>query len=263
MQQSDAPGPMLPGFDVLFEREILDARRSKRLYAFAVIMTLALLLIVVIAYANVGALNTGARHEIETSSMNRMLGTWAYVVGFLGSLMVIAASVDAVTSERALGLTSWIITKPVSRVSYLLAKASAHALVASMTLVILPSAVWVIMTFALFRDVPAMNIVVAAAILCVEMVFLSFTVVALGVVFRSVAPIAILSLALWFLPNVVPAIESLRWTYRVLPSYLPIAALSVAVDDAQSFSVTIPLVSILIAAIVFVGAVTQFERQEL
>jgi len=116
---------------------------------------------------------------------------------------------------------------------------------------------------ALFRDVPVANIIVAAGILCVEMAFLSFVIVALGVPLRSVTPIAVVALALWFLPNVVPAIERLRWTARVLPSYLPIAALGMAIDEAGSYTLTIPLASIAIAAVAFVGAVLAFERQEL
>ncbi len=253
----------LSGFNVLFENELLDARRSKRIIAFLAIMTLSLLLVFVIGYVNVKTFGDGARHVIQQSSMERMVGTWATLVGFMGSLMVIAATVDAVTHERALGITSWIVTKPVSRLSYLSAKASAHAAIACITIVIIPSAIWVTLSLVFFEAVPAAHIIVAAGILCVEMAFLSFVVVALGVVFRSVAPVAVCALAVWFLPNVVPAISSLNWTYRILPSYLPIAALSVALNEKETYALTIPIASIILAALAFAAAVLQFERQEL
>ena len=252
-----------PGFAALFEKELLEARRSKRLIAFLVIMTGILLLIPLLTYPNAENYGTGSRHLLSANDVENMLGTWAALVGFLGSLMIIASTVDALTHERALGVTAWIITKPVSRLSYLLAKATAHAAIACTTIVLVPSAIWLVVTLLLFQDISIINILAAAGILCIEMAFLSFAVLSIAVFFRSVAPIAIVSLALWFLPNVVPAIASLRWTYRVLPSYLPLAALSAAIDQADGPTATIPLASLAIAAVAFAVAVLFFERQEL
>lgn len=260
---ADARAAALPGFGVLFETELLDARRSKRLIAFVVIMTGVLALVPVIAYLNADNYASGSRHLIDADAMDGLVGTWAVLVGFMGSLMVIASTVDALTHERAVGVTAWIITKPVSRLSYLLAKATAHAVVASVTIVIIPSAVWFALTVLLFQGLSAPAIAGAALILCIEMAFLSFTVIAIGVAFRSVAPIAIVSLAAWFLPTVIPAIVRLDWTAYVLPSYLPVAAVSAAISQAESFTFTIPLAAILIAAAAFALAVLSFERQEL
>lgn len=258
-----ASGAVLPGFAVLFEKEVLEARRSKRMIAFVLIMTGVLALIPIIGFYNADNYADGGRHVVDTDVTDGMLGTWASLVGFMGSLMVIASTVDAVTTERSGGITAWIITKPVSRLSYLFAKALAHSVVACVTIVVIPSIVWLGLTLLMFTEARPGLVGVAALILCIEMAFLSFTVVALGTAFRSVAPVAIIALALWFLPNVVPAIESLNWTYRVLPSYLPIAAAVVAVDESESFAVTVPLASIGIATAVFAGAVLHFERQEL
>jgi ABC-2 type transport system permease protein len=253
----------LPGFGPLFEKELLEARRSKRLIAFVVVMTIILLLIPLLTYQNAGNYGTGSRHLLSPGDVENMLGTWSAIVGFLGSLMIIASTVDAITHERALGVTAWIITKPVSRLSYLLAKATAHAVIACVTVVLIPSMIWLVFTLLFFQDISVINILAATGILCIEMAFLSFAVLSIGVFFRSVAPIAIISLALWFLPNVVPAVERLRWTYRVLPSYLPIAALSAAIDQADGPTITIPLASLAIAAVAFAVAVVYFERQEL
>ena len=254
---------LLPGFGVLLSKELLEARRSKRIIFFVVIMSAALLLIPLIGYARISHSGDGFQHVIGAQSMNRMLGTWATLVGYLGSLMIIASTVDAMSHERSLGVTAWILTKPVSRASYLMAKAVAHALVACVTLVLLPSAIWLAVTLALFGSVPGGQVLGGAAILCVEMGFLSFAIIALGVPLRSVPPIAVISLALWFLPNIVPAVASLRWTYRVLPSYLPFAALSAALGESDDYTITVPLASLLIAAVTFVLAVFWFERQEL
>jgi ABC-type transport system involved in multi-copper enzyme maturation permease subunit len=195
--------------------------------------------------------------------MNTLLAGWTALAGYLGALMLIASTVDAVSRERALGISAWIVTKPVSRMSYLAAKAVAHAIVAACTLVLAPTAVFTAMTLALFTDVPLANMGIATVILCIEMGFLAFFIVALGVPFRSVTPIAITGLALWFLPTFVPAIVSLRWTERVLPAYLPLAAVTAALDEMSSAVVTVPAISIATGAALFALAVMMFERQEL
>jgi ABC-2 type transport system permease protein len=260
---AEARSAALPGFGVLFETELLDARRSRRLIAFLLIMTIVVALIPVIAYVNADNYADSGRHLLSDDAMDGLVGTWAALVGFMGSLMVIAATVDALTHERSIGVTAWIITKPVSRLSYLLAKAMAHAVVASVTVVIIPTLVWFVLTVLLFQGVSIPAIAGAALILCIEMTFLSFFVIAIGVAFRSVAPIAIIALAGWFIPTVVPVIASLDWTYRVLPSYLPVAAVTAAISQAEALTFTIPIASLLIGAAVFAVAVISFERQEL
>lgn len=255
----------LPGFMPLLRKEIIDARRSKRLIAFLVIMTLALLLVPIVGYFQIDTFRSGARHQIPDDDMADMLATWAGIVAYLGSFMIIGATIDAVTRERSLGVTAWIITKPVSRLSYLSAKAIGHTIVGVVTIVIAPSIIWFLLTVVLFRDVLIGNILAAVLILCVELAFLSFLSVALGVVFRSVTPILIFSLGLWFVPTIIPAIVGLDWTLYILPSYLPLAAIVAAFDpsEEQRFVLLNPLASLGISAGVFWLSAVIFERQEL
>lgn len=264
MRQANATAaPLLPGFGVLFGKELMEARRSRRMILFVVIMTGALILIPVIGYLRIENFGAGWRHEIDSDGMRSLLGSWSALVGYLGSLMVIASTVDAMTRERALGVSAWILTKPVSRPSYVLAKASAHTAINIVTLVLLPTAVWLAITVVLFTDVPTVQIGLAACILGVEVFFLSFVTIALGVPFRAVTPVTLIALAVWLLPNFVPAIGSLSWTYRVLPSYLPLAAVSAAIDDMGWPTVTVPLAGVLTAVALTALALLQFERQEL
>lgn len=260
---SERSTSLLPGFGVLLGKEWEEAQRSKRMIAFLAVMTLSVALIPIVGYINIESATSATRHQISAGAMETLLGGWASLVGYLGALMVIAATVDALAHERSLGIASWIITKPVSRMSYLAAKATAHALTASLALVILPTVVFLVLMLMLYRDVPVANVFGAAAVLSIQMAFLSFFVVAIGVPLKTVTPVALVALALWFLPNFVPAIESLQWTWRVLPSYLPIAAFAAAVGENTSSALTIPAVSVAFAAAVFGLAVIMFERQEL
>ena len=107
MQQTNAKQTaLLPGFGVLFDKEFMEARRSKRIIIFLVIMTGALILIPVIGYLRIEHFGTGSRHQINRSSMDSMLAAWSALLGYLGSLMVIASTVDAMARERSLGISA-------------------------------------------------------------------------------------------------------------------------------------------------------------
>lgn len=258
---------MLPGFRVLLEKELREALRQKRIIIFAVIMTGLIALVPIVSSFSVDTFNDdGGRRLISSGSMDSILGTWAGMVGYLGALMVIAATVDAITGERSLGITAWIVTKPVARQSYLLAKIAAHAIVAVTAIVLTPTLIFTTFMLLFFQNVPLDRILAATAVLTVEMVFLSTVVVALGVLFRSVMPILLVSLALWFAPVIVPAINNLDWTIYVLPSYLPVAAIVAAVSDQSDIAgaaLTVPLASAAIALLALATAITLFEKQEL
>ena len=254
----------LPGFGVLLDKELSEAGRSKRLIAFVLLMSFFVSLFPLIGYARIDYFGDGARHAISADDMNDLAGGTMGLLGYLGALMVIASTVDAVTRERALGVTAWIITKPVSRLSYLLAIAVGHALSALLTIIIIPAAIWTVLMVALFQDVPLERVFGALGLLMIEVAFLCFLNVALGVLFRSVTWVAISSLALWFLPTILPVIATLQWVVYVLPSYLPLFAIAIGATgyEHEAF-LTVPIASIAIGAGLFAGAVWLFERQEL
>ena len=62
------PNSLLPGFNVLLEKELLEARRSKRIIIFIVIMTGALLLIPLIGYLRIAHTGDGFRHVVSGDS---------------------------------------------------------------------------------------------------------------------------------------------------------------------------------------------------
>ncbi len=255
---------LLPGFETLFEKELLDARRSKRMLIFLLIMTAATTLVAMIGYYTADHFGSGTRHTVSKDDMANIVASWAALIGYLGSLMIIASTVDAVAGERSLGVSAWIITKPVSRLSYLLAKAAAHTFTSLATLLVIPTIVWIALMVLLFNDVPLDQVLWALLLLAVEMTFLSFLIIALGVPLKSVMPIALVALAVWFIPNFVPTISTIEWTYRVVPSYLPLLATAAAYGDGfESIFVTVPIAALVIAAAAFIGAVLMFERQEM
>ena len=76
MQQPNAKQTaLLPGFGVLFHKEFLEARRSKRIIIFLVIMTGALILVPVIGYLRIENFGTGSRHVVEGEDMQALVGS--------------------------------------------------------------------------------------------------------------------------------------------------------------------------------------------
>jgi ABC-2 type transport system permease protein len=265
MPEPTAPEAVLPGFSELLRKELLEARRSKRAIAFVLIMTFIVVLVPVIAYFQADDFGGGSRHLISDDDMEGAVGAWAGLVAYIGSLMVIASTVDAMTRERSLGITAWIVTKPVSRLSYLLAKAVGHTLISAVTVVVIPSIVWLVLMLAMFEEVPVGYALWGALFLLIEVVFLSFCVIAIGVPLNAVVWIALVSLGFWFIPTAAPAVSTLDWTYRVLPSYLPVAAIAATLPesafDSEVFTITIAALAVMV--ITFLGAALLFERQEL
>ncbi len=253
-----------PGFGVLLGKELLEASRSKRMLIFLLIMTIAVALFPLIGYFRMDDLGDGARHTISRSSMEGLIVGVYGLIGYLGSLFMIASTVDAVSRERALGISAWIVTKPVSRTAYMLAKAMAHTIVGAVSIVIVPLIVWFVLMTLFFNDVPLTRPAIGMLILLLEVAFLSFLNISLGVPFRSVPPIAIVSLAFWFAPTFLPAIPALEWTFQVLPSYLPLVAAAVAAEvEFEKGFWLVPLCSALSGAIAFIVALVWFEQQEL
>jgi ABC-type transport system involved in multi-copper enzyme maturation permease subunit len=253
----------LPGFPQLLRKEMIDARRSKRLIIFTVVMALALLSIVTSVGAFEGDDFTADGPLTDAERVDNMLGVWAGIVAYLGSFMMIAATIDPVVRERSLGITAWIITKPVSRLSYLLSIAIGHTAAGIATIVLLPSIPILVIVAIWFQTLPLDSVIIAMAILSIEMTFLAFVNVALGVLFRSVTPVLLVSLAIWFLPNLGPVFAG-EWSIRVLPAYLPVAAIVAATDPSEDVMVlTVPLVAVLLSGIAFLVAAQLFEGQEL
>jgi hypothetical protein len=130
-------------------------------------------------------------------------------------------------------------------------------------IVLLPSIPVLFITAAWFQRLPVDQVGIGLAILAVEVAFLTALNISLGVIFRSVPPVLLCSLAIWFLPTILPAFSGLRWLLYVLPSYLPVSAILGAGGANEWAVLTIPAFSVGIGALAYATAAEIFEGQEL
>lgn len=146
---------------------------------------------------------------------------WVKNLGQIGMMLVLFASAGLIAGERASGTAALVVTKPVSRTSFVVAKYLSQAL-----LVTIATALGVLIvlggTQLLFHTAPAARVAAAtAAWLGVALVAVALAE-ALSAAFPTIAA-AILSLLVWALSGVVSL-------WRPAVDYSPIGLLGAPAD---------------------------------
>lgn len=117
------------------------------------------------------------------------LGTMALAVG------IIVLSQDMIVQEKQLGLTEWLLAKPVARRSYILAKFMSSVMPVLILLVGLPSLLtYALLSLRIGATLPLLPYLAGVGMVAIHTLFyLSFTLM-LGVIFQSRVPILGVSL---------------------------------------------------------------------
>ncbi|MBN2045356.1 MAG: ABC transporter permease subunit [Anaerolineales bacterium] len=126
------------------------------------------------------------------------VGTMAMAVG------AVVLSQDAVLQEKQLGLTEWLLAKPVTRRSYLLAKLCANLLAILIFLIALPAIVaYGLLSLRAGGPLQVLPFLIGVTMIAVHTTFyLTLTLMA-GAVFQTRIPILGLSLGVLFGGNVL------------------------------------------------------------
>ncbi|HEX4933441.1 MAG TPA: ABC transporter permease [Gemmatimonadaceae bacterium] len=189
------------------------------------------------------------------------LDAYAQFVKGLSQLVIIALIIGgagSVSGERASGTAMLVLTKPVSRKAFVLAKLAADlALVLVATLV--ATAITLLVTRAVFPPLPARPLVTAVAIWLVHGALTTSAVTCFSAALRTRGAAAGAGLAFLMaqaIAGIWPAAE--RFTFVGLTGVMG-GALRGAMPDAAW-----PVATGLAATLLFaVAAVTVFERQEI
>jgi ABC-type transport system involved in multi-copper enzyme maturation permease subunit len=170
---------------------------------------------------------------------------------------------DAILSEKQSGLVDWLLSKPLARRSYVLAKVAANALAILLLLVALPSAVtYVLLSLRLGSIYPPGPFVLAVGILALHCLFYLTLTLALGTVVDNRGPILAVglgsalggSLVGGFLP---PLLSVTPWMLG------KVATLTAGAQAVPAEIGIAPLAATLLWSVAFVAlAVRQFERKE-
>jgi ABC-2 type transport system permease protein len=182
---------------------------------------------------------------------------------FATTIGMITTAQGAIVREKQLGTAAWVLSKPVSRSAFVLAKFAAYAVAFVSLAIVLPSAIFYVESLVLAGRAPGLApFLTAVGIMAVHALFYLALTLLLGTFYDTRGPIGGIAMGVLFAgflpPNLVPqaAMLALPWTLGksgvglVLGSQLP----------AVWF---IPVIATALWTMVFVGvALWRFGREE-
>ena len=185
-------------------------------------------------------------------------------IGAIANAIGVVVGVQgSIVREKQLGTAAWVLSKPVSRRAFILAKLLSHAFSFLSLSLMLPTVVYYAQSLILWRQLPAATPFWSAWLLtALHLLFYLALTLMLGTYFNARAPVSGISLGFLFggliLPNILP-----EWIMLIFP--WPFAELARALVAGKSIPSVwpIPVIATMIWTILFVMiAQWRFEREE-
>jgi len=169
----------------------------------------------------------------------------------------------AIVGEKELGTAAWVISKPVSRASFVLAKLIGHSVGFLITALLVPAVVFIIQAEVLLPlPLSYWSFLSGLGVLALAVVFYLVLTLALGTLFEGRGPVAGIGIGLilmgQFFKGMLP--ETL---VLITPWLLGDVAASVAMDSPVEFNRLLPIMATAVATVLltFVG-LWRFKREE-
>jgi ABC-2 type transport system permease protein len=185
------------------------------------------------------------------------------MLGAVIGIGVIITIQGAIIGERDHGTAAWVMSKPVSRASFVISKIVAHSFGFLVTAILVPSAVYAITSEVLFPGQLDYGAYArAVGVIVLAMLFYVTLAVFLGTVFRNRGPVAGIGigfvLTLQFLNSIIPSFVVLRTPYA-----LSEVAATYAANTTPQFNTMTPIIATAIGVVALTGlAVWRFSRDE-
>jgi ABC-2 type transport system permease protein len=176
---------------------------------------------------------------------------------------VITTAQGAIVGEKQLGTAAWILSKPISRSAFVLAKFVAYAFGFLTLAIVLPGAVFYAQSQLLAGRVPELALFLAGVgMLALHTLFYLALALLLGTLFDTRGPISGIAMGVLFAgflpPNLLP-----QATQLVLPWTLGRSAVGLVLGSEMPAIWPIPVAATAVWAIIFVGvALWRFGREE-
>jgi ABC-2 type transport system permease protein len=200
-----------------------------------------------------------APDEVVQEAMQTFLLAAALTVG-IGVVLGIQGSV---VGEKELGTAAWVMSKPASRASFVLAKLIAHSVGFLTTAILIPSIVFLVEArYLLTAPIDYASFGIAVAVLALSVVFYVILTIALGTMFKGRGPIAGIGVGFILAGQFFKGMFPLSLVMAT-PWLLGDVAFSFAIGTQPDFNRTTPIIATVIASVVLAGlALWRFEREE-
>lgn len=209
---------------------------------------------------NADSLPPGTVIEIATPTAIQVMGTVIGKTEMLLALVLILITMGAVSSERLSGVAAMVLVKPVGRAKYFFAKAMSYSVLAGLSFVAgtLLAAYY---TQVYFGDLDWANVMLGTVAYLPNIVLI-ISITLFGSSFiKSPVGAGGLALVLYFVLTMVP-----QYLGNTIKNYTPseLSANVVSVMTEQSYSLTEPVIGVLVMSIVFlVAGWYLLEKQEI
>lgn len=181
-------GP-LGGFRNIFAKELADWFGTRRWWiqtlVWLIIFNVGLALILFVAPVLDPQASTGP-DELYMSG----LGVFFNTLALLGSIGVIILTQDEIIQEKQSGTAAWILTKPVSRASFILSKLLSNVVGVLILVIAVPALVaYIEIMIASGRGAPVLQYVLALAVILLTLTFYITLSLMLGTFFEQRGPV--------------------------------------------------------------------------
>ena len=229
-------------------------QENRRWWGTRIWLIQSLIWLVVVNGAMAMVLWTGPRPAAQVAAQS----VFSIFTGIFGALGVIVSTQGAVVAEKQQGTAAWILSKPVSRVAFLVAKWMAHALGLFVTIILLQGSL-AYAQFAAAGAAPSLlPLLGGMGLLTLHLLsYLTLTLM-LGTVFRSQIPVVGIAILILF---VQPLLAEVYGFGGMLPGVLPLQVPLVLRGDP--LPTIVPLIGTTVLTVLcFIIAVWRFEREE-
>jgi ABC-2 type transport system permease protein len=204
-----------------------------------------------------------------SASMDTTLMLFNIFMGLAGPIGVSILMQTAVVGEKRSGTAAWVLSKPVSRVAFIVAKLIANSTGIVVTMILAQGLIAYLISTSMLGFSPSVpGFLAALAVHFVNILFYLTLTLMLGTFFEHTGPVIGISIAFLFVQNISMSF------FPALVRYVP-WTLAIPANDAANPSIAMnlmagipvpsfmPLYVALIAIALFVGlALWIFQRQE-
>ena len=197
------------------------------------------------------------------------MALYSLFAGVFPPIAVVIMMQDAIVGEKESGTAAWVLSKPVSRSSFVISKLIANTVGMLITMALIPS-VFAYLQLSLAKGslLSPLNFMGGVLVICLNLLYYLTLTLMLGTLFSHRGPVIGIPLALAFgqqlIFGLLPVLSLvLPWTLIAPVSgvvELPIAA---SIMLGQEIYSVIPLISVAIQIVLFIiVALWRFEREE-
>jgi ABC-2 type transport system permease protein len=257
MLQRVAPGRALRGFGNLLGNETRAWWGTRKWLVHLVIW-----IAIINGFTGLIAWAEGQDGEAASEVYSEAVQVFFIIGGIAAALGVVSTTQGAIVGEKQLGTAAWIMSKPVSRSAFVLAKLLAHAGAFLVLAVAIPALVFCIQSLIAGWGLPPLvPFAGGLAVLALHLLFYLALTIMLGTVFSARGPIVGIGVGLiiagQLLPNLLPQLSTF------FPWRLPWAAGGLVLGEVVSREAFVAMGMTAAWTGLFVGvALWRFAREE-